>query len=45
MTGVKQTNNLRDFYYRDLMLGGQQEELYEQTHNAEIALSFREAVL
>jgi len=44
MTNVKETNNLRDFYYRDIMLGEQDEELYESTNNAEIALSFREAL-
>ena len=43
MANVKDNNNLRDFYYRDIMLGGQNEELYEPTHNAEIALAFREA--
>lgn len=43
MTNVKDNNNLRDFYYRDIMLGGQDEELYETTKNAEIALAFREA--
>lgn len=43
MTNVKGNNNLRDFYYRDIMLGEQNEELYEATHNAEISLAFREA--
>lgn len=43
MTGVKENNNLRDFYYRDIMLGEQDEELYETTKNSEIALAFREA--
>ncbi|MFA5513429.1 MAG: AAA family ATPase [Sphaerochaetaceae bacterium] len=43
MTNVKDNNNLRDFYFRDIMLGEQDEELYEQTNNAEIALAFREA--
>jgi len=43
MTNVKDNNNLRDFYFRDIMLGEQDEELYEQANNAEIALSFREA--
>ena len=43
MTNVKENNNLRDFYYRDIMLGEQDEELYEPTHNAEISLAFREA--
>jgi hypothetical protein len=43
LLNVKENNNLRDFYYRDIMLGEQSEELYEQTNNSEIALSFREA--
>ena len=43
MVNVKDTNNLRDFYYRDIMLGEQDEELYEPTHNAEISFAFREA--
>jgi AAA15 family ATPase/GTPase len=43
MTSVKDNNNLRDFYFRDIMLGEQDEELYDQTNNAEIALAFREA--
>ncbi len=43
LKGVKTTNNLRDFYYRDLMLGGQDEELYDETHNQEIALALRSA--
>ena len=43
MSNVKETNNLRDFYYRDITLGGQKEELYIQTKNSEIALAFRKA--
>ena len=43
MTNVKENNNLRDLYYRDIMLGEQSEELYEPTNNAEIALAFHEA--
>lgn len=43
MTNVKENNNLRDFYYRDIVLGEQDEPLYEQTNNYEIALAFREA--
>ena len=43
LTNVKRNNNLRDFYYRDIMLGEQSEELYEHTHNSGIALAFREA--
>lgn len=43
MSGIKDNNNLRDFYFRDIMLGEQDEELYHATNNAEIALAFREA--
>lgn len=42
-TNVKGTNNLRDFYFRDIVLGEQSEEVYDSTNNAEIALAFREA--
>jgi len=44
MTNIKDSNNLRDFYYRDIMLGEQNEEVYKPTNNAEIALAFREAM-
>ena len=40
---VKGNNNLRDFYYRDIVLGEQNEEVYSPTNNFEIALAFREA--
>lgn len=43
MTNVKENNNLRDFYYRDIVLGEQNEVVYEPTNNYEIALAFREA--
>lgn len=43
LKNVKKTNNLRDFYYRDIMLGSHGEEIYERTHNSEIALAFSEA--
>lgn len=43
MINVKSSNNLRDFYYRDIILGGQREQLYEPTHNGEIELAFIEA--
>lgn len=43
MTNIKDNNNLRDFYFRDIVLGEQNEEIYERTNNAEIALAFREA--
>ena len=40
-SGVKTTNNLRDFYYRDIILGEQSEPVYETTNNSEIALAFK----
>ena len=43
MNYIKSTNNLRDFYYRNIVLGGQKEQLYEQTNNGEIELAFIEA--
>lgn len=43
MSNIKTTNNLRDFYYRDIVLGGQKELVYEPTNNSEIAMAFREA--
>ena len=43
MANVKENNNLRDFYYRDIVLGEQNEVVYEPTNNYEIALAFREA--
>lgn len=43
LTNVKSTNNLRDFYYRDITLGEQSEHVYEATNNHEIAFAFKEA--
>ena len=43
MTNVKGDHNLRDFYYRDIVLGEQTEQVYNPTNNFEIALAFREA--
>ena len=43
MSNVKATNNLRNFYYRDIVLGEQNEPVYEPTNNSEIAMAFREA--
>lgn len=43
MTNVKTNNNLRDFYYRDIVLGEQDEPVYDTTNNSEISLAFREA--
>lgn len=43
LSNVKSNNNLRDFYYRDIILGEQNETVYDPTNNYEIALAFREA--
>ena len=43
MVNVKENNNLRDLYYRGIVLGEQSEELYAPTNNSEIALAFHEA--
>ncbi|WP_194610386.1 AAA family ATPase [Clostridium vitabionis] len=43
LSHVKSNNNLRDFYFRDIVLGEQKEEVYKPTNNAEIAFAFREA--
>ena len=42
-SNVKTNHNLRDFYYRDIILGEQNEPVYEVTNNHEISLAFREA--
>lgn len=41
-SNVRTNHNLRDFYYRDILLGEQIESVYEPTNNYEIALAFRE---
>ena len=43
LNNVKVGNNLRDFYYRGIMLGGQKEELYDETNKYEINYAFRKA--
>ena len=43
MQYVKQNNNMRDMYLRSIMLGGQKEELYEETDTNQIARAFRRA--
>lgn len=43
LTNIKDNNNLRDFYFRDIVLGEQNEPIYETTNNYEISLAFREA--
>lgn len=43
LRNVKTNNNLRDLYYRDLVLGGQKEEIYQKTNSAKITRAFRKA--
>lgn len=43
MKGAKETNNLRNMYFRSIVLGGSSEELYEHTSNGEIAYALRQA--
>ena len=43
LNNSKIITNLRDFYYRGIMLGGQREELYDETNKYEINYAFRKA--
>lgn len=43
MTGVKPNNNIRDYYYTNIILGGQNEPIYEETQNYKIKRAFRKA--
>ena len=43
LKNVKTNNNLRDMYYRDLILGGQDEVIYDKTNSAKISRAFRKA--
>lgn len=44
MKNVKSSNNLRDQYFRAILLGGQSEELYAETDRVETARAFRQAI-
>lgn len=43
LNSIKGMNNLRDFYYRGIVLGGQREELYDETNKYEISYAFQKA--
>jgi hypothetical protein len=43
LTNVKPNNNLRDFYYRVVQLGGQSETLYETTNLEELSIALSKA--
>lgn len=43
LANVKNNNNLRDFYLRGILLGGQKENIYEETNKFEISYAFKKA--
>lgn len=43
LSNVKNNNNLRDFYLRGIVLGGQKEPIYCSTNSYEISYAFRKA--
>lgn len=43
LANVKTNNNLREVYFRDILVSAQKERLYEPTSDEEIAFAFREA--
>lgn len=40
LKNVKTTNNLRDFYYRSILLGGQDESIYDPTSEGDLRMAF-----
>lgn len=43
LKNVKKTNNLRDFYLREIFLGGQNQPIYNKTKSYAISRAFRKA--
>ena len=43
MKNVRESNNLRNMYIRSITLGGQSEQIYEETDSLKIARAFRKA--
>lgn len=43
LQNVKSNNNLRDMYLRSISLGGQKEDVYDETDSVEIGRAFRRA--
>ena len=43
LRNIKETNNLRNLYYRNIVINENYDNLYEETKNHEIALAFFEA--
>ena len=44
-TGIKPNNNLRSMYFRTIRLGGQSEEVYNETDQYKIRLAFAKAAM
>ena len=42
-SNIKTTNNLRDVYLRSITVGGQKEELYDETESSKIRMAMRKA--
>ena len=40
LRNVKSTNNLRDFYYRSIYLGGQKESIYDPPSSGDLSMAF-----
>ena len=40
---IRDTNNLRDFYFRNIVLGNNEPKLYDATDNAAISLALRQS--
>lgn len=43
LTGIKSNNNVRDYYYTNILLGGQSEPIYEETKSFKMKRAFRKA--
>ena len=43
LKGIRENNNLRDTYFREILLGGQEEELYRETKKYKIVAALKNA--
>ena len=43
MKNIKEDNNVRKVYYRDIIVQDQEEVLYDSANTASLALAFRKA--
>lgn len=44
LTNIKMTNNMRDYYFRYIMLNAGSDLIYKKTNNSKIAMAFNEAM-